>query len=131
MTLAACGGGGGASSTVAASGPSGSLGVFTQSAADATVTGLCHMTTLPLASIDEANGTFYDSIHENLHVLAAAAEAVDRQVSGTLLQTKQKVEEDLLADTALPATYPEDVKGLLAATRSALATTGLHSAACP
>jgi hypothetical protein len=88
------------------------------------------MTTLPLSSLDDANGTYYDAVHQNLRVLAAAAEAVDPQVSGALLQAKQKVEEDLLADPALPASYPTDVNALLTATRSALATTGLRSPAC-
>jgi hypothetical protein len=130
LALAACAGGGGATPTGAASGPSGSLGVFTQADADTTVAGLCHMTTIPLASLDDANGTFYDSIHENLHVLAAATEGVDRHASGELLQAKAVVEQDLLADTALPATFHGDVEALLIATRSAVTATGLRAAAC-
>jgi len=130
LSLTACGHGGSPAPSVGASGPSGALGVFTQADADDTIAGLCRLTTLPLTSVDAANGTFYDQVHEHLHVLAAATDPVDRRVSGALLEAKERVEEDLLAGGSLPSSYPDDARTLLAATRTALSTVGLRAAAC-
>lgn len=124
-TLVACGGGGEPSPE--ASGPSGSLGVMTAEAGTETVTALCDLR--DASERDAANATFFDRAHQNLHVLAAATENVDRVPAAGLLEAKQVVEADLLSDT-LPAGFHGDVSDLLVATRTALETVGLPAPDC-
>lgn len=97
--------------------------------ATATVRGLCDMKTIPTTDPDSANGIFYDQVHEELHVIAAATQEKDRVAAGRLLQAKEKVEADLL-DHPLPDPYPADAKALEQAARAALEVIGLSAPAC-
>lgn len=126
VTLVACGGGGGEPAPDA-SGPSGSLGVITAEAGTETVEALCGLR--DASERDAANATFFERAHQNLHVLAAATENVDRVPAAGLLEAKQVVEADLLADS-LPTGFHGDVADLLAATRTALETVGLPAPGC-
>ena len=125
LVLVACGGGG--EPTPAVSGPSGSLGVMTADAGTQALSVLCELQSV--TDRDQANALFFDHAHLTLHVLAAATEPVDRVPAAGLLEAKQVVEADLLADT-LPETFSDDVGALLEATRTALEAVGLPSPAC-
>jgi hypothetical protein len=107
--------------------PSGSLGVVTQGAADEAVLGLCDLR--DETDIAEANATFIDRSHQTLHVIAAAAEEVDRIASSALLEAKQRVEADL-GQGALPPGFAVDVRFLLQAVRAAIDVIGLEPAGC-
>jgi hypothetical protein len=109
--------------------PSGALGVVTQSAADRAVRGLCEIDTTLANDPHEANAVFYDRTHQELHVIAAAAEVRDRKVAGNLLLAKEKVEADLRSPVK-PTTFREDVSALLTATRDALHAMRLTSPTC-
>lgn len=106
----------------------GTLGPFAASDAAATIAGLCELQD-PQVTLDRANTIFFEKIHSRLHVLAAAVEPIDRSVSGSLFEAKQKVELDL-AENAFPASYPEDATSLLEAVVAALDATGLPSTGC-
>ena len=125
LVLVACGGGGGP--TPAVSGPSGSLGVMTAEAGTEALAALCQLRSA--TDRDTANGLFFDRAHLTLHVLAAATEPVDRVPAAGLLEAKQVVEADLLADT-LPETFAGDVGALLVATRGALEAVDLPAPGC-
>ena len=129
VALAACGAKEGASGTSTPSGPSGAQGVVTLADASAAVQALCTMRTTPISDPDAANGIFYDTVHEELHVIASATQEKDRAAAGDLLQAKQKMESDLL-EHPLPVSYPADAKALAQATRAALASIGLSVPAC-
>lgn len=129
VTLAACGSKGGGGGSPTPSGPSGALGVVTLADATSAVRGLCTMKTMPTSNPDAANGIFYDTVHEELHVIAAATQVKDRAAAGGLLQAKEKMESDLLGHP-LPSSYPADAKTLEQATRAALASIGLSVPAC-
>ncbi len=110
--------------------PSGALGVVTQDAANRAVRGLCEMETTFANDPHGANAVFYDQAHQELHVIAAAAEVRDRAAAGDLLQTKEKVEADLRSQRVSATTFPEDVRALLMATRDALHAIGLTGPVC-
>ena len=126
LALVACGGGSPGASPPA-SGPSGSLGVMTAEAGTQALAALCELRSV--TDRDQANALFFDHAHQTLHVLAAATEPVDRVPAAGLLEAKQVVEADLLADT-LPETFAGDVGALLVATRGALEAVGLPSPDC-
>jgi hypothetical protein len=126
LALVACGGGS-PDASPAPSGPSGSLGVMTADAGTQALSVLCELQSV--TDRDQANALFFDHAHLTLHVLAAVTEPVDRVPAAGLLEAKQVVEADLLADT-LPETFSDDVGGLLEATRTALEAVGLPSPAC-
>jgi hypothetical protein len=126
LALVACGGDTPAASP-APSGPSGSLGVMTADAGTQALTALCELRSV--TDRDQANALFFDQAHLTLHVLAAATEPVDRVPAAGLLEAKQVVEADLLADT-LPQTFADDVGALLVATRGALKTVDLPAPGC-
>lgn len=107
--------------------PSGSLGVVTPEAADEAVLGLCDL--VHESDIAEANATFLDRSEQTLHVIAAAAEGVDRVASSALLEAKQRVEADL-EEGDLPQGFAVDVRFLLQAVRAALDVIGLGSPGC-
>ena len=125
VALVACGGTTGASPVP--SGPSGSLGVMTADAGTEALTALCELRNV--TDRDQANALFFDHAHQTLHVLAAATEPVDRVPAAGLLEAKQVVEADLLADT-LPETFADDVDALLVATRGALEAVDLPAPGC-
>ena len=124
--LVACGGGSAAPTSIP-SGPSGSLGVMTAEAGAQTLAALCDLRAT--TDRDPANALFFDRAHQTLHVLAAATETVDRVPAAGVLEAKQTVEADLQAD-ALPEAFPDDVRGLLETTRTALETLDLPAPAC-
>jgi hypothetical protein len=126
LVLVACGGGT-PDASPAPSGPSGSLGVMTADAGIQALAALCELRSV--TDRDQANGVFFDHAHQTLHVLAAATEPVDRIPAAGLLEAKQVVEADLLADT-LPTTFAGDVGALLVATREALKTVDLPAPGC-
>lgn len=126
LALVACGGDTTGASP-APSGPSGSLGVMTADAGTQALTALCELRSV--TDLDQANALFFDHAHLTLHVLAAATEPVDRVPAAGLLEAKQVVEADLLADT-LPVTFADDVGALLVATRGALETVDLPAPGC-
>lgn len=126
LALVSCGGGTPEASP-APSGPSGSLGVMTADAGTQALAALCELRSV--TDRDQANGLFFDHAHQTLHVLAAATEPVDRVPAAGLLEAKQVVEADLLADT-LPTTFADDVGALLEATREALKTVALPAPGC-
>jgi hypothetical protein len=100
---------------------------MTAAAGTATVAALCDLR--DTTDRDPANATFFDRAHQNLHVLAAATENVDRVPAAGVLETMQVVEADLLKDT-LPADFADHVGGLLTATRTALEADGLPAPGC-
>jgi hypothetical protein len=126
IALVACGSGTPGASP-APSGPSGSLGVMTADAGTQALTALCELRSV--TDRDQANAMFFDQAHQTLHVLAAATEPVDRVPAAGLLEAKQVVEADLLADT-LPETFADDVGALLVATRGALEAVDLPAPGC-
>lgn len=67
---------------------------------------------------DEAERVFLGRLHNDLHVLAAAAADADRRASGRLLEAKQVIEADVRGSR------PADWRGLLAAARAAVVATG-------
>jgi hypothetical protein len=126
LALVACSGGS-ADPTPAPSGPSGSLGVMTADGGTQALAALCELRSV--ADRDTANALFFDHAHQTLHVLAAATEPVDRVPAAGLLEAKQVVEADLLADT-LPESFADDVGALLEATRGALEAVDLPAPGC-
>ncbi|HXF73861.1 MAG TPA: hypothetical protein VNO79_14785, partial [Actinomycetota bacterium] len=71
----------------------------------------------------------HDRAHEELHVLAAAAERVDRGAAAALLLAKERVEADLEPGGPL-ARLPGDAAALLRAARAALRAVGLPAPPC-
>ncbi len=87
------------------------------------------METTPTSDPNTANAIFYDKVHEELHVIAAATQVRDRAAAGNLLLAKEKIEAELL-EHPLPDAYPADVKTLEEATRAALGAIGLSAPPC-
>ena len=129
VALAACGSSGEGSVPSPSALPSGSLGVVTQRDADVAMRGLCEVRAVGASDRDQANALFYDRSHQELHVIAAAAEVRDAPAAGRLLQAMQRVEADLRGHR-LPATFGGDVEALIAASANALASVGLSSPSC-
>ena len=133
MLLTACDSGGGNDGDNDGGGeptplPSGSLGIVTPESAEKAVLGLCDL--VHETDIVEANTAFLDRSHETLHVIAAAADVVDRVASSALLEAKQQIEADL-AEPAVPGGFAVDMRFLLQAVRAALDVIGLDPPACP
>jgi hypothetical protein len=124
---AACGGSSGHADPTRTPLPSGSLGVVAPDAAARTVSALCTLSSATDRS--DANSSFYDDAHQELHVIAAATSDVDRAAAAGLLVTMQRVEADL-ATTALPTGFPSDVEALRVATVRAIHAIGLTAPAC-
>ncbi len=129
LLLSGCASSGGGGATPAPSGPSGSLGIVTVADARRAVQGLCEIEAKFARDLGRANATFYDVTHQELHVIAAAAEVVDRLAAARLLQAKETVESDLAA-LALPGSFLHDVKALAAATLAALDALGVRVTRC-
>ena len=110
--------------------PSGELGVVTQEDAQAAVDGLCRMHGLQPDQLDAANGVFYDRVHEELHVIAAATQKDDRVASAHLLVAKERMEDDLRSKGVLPESYGADVDALTRATLAALRAVDLPVKGC-
>ena len=128
--LAACGGSPGTPSTPAATGPSGALGTVTRQDAATAIVGLCRMGGYATIDLDRANGVYYGNVHDELAVIGAAADRVDRVASARLLQARVKVEDDLRSADVLHDSFATDIGALTAATRSALSAVGVPTAAC-
>lgn len=109
--------------------PSGALGIVTEEAADRTVSELCRIRTTLAKDRDAANRVFYDRSHDELHVIAAAAQGEDPAVAGRLLQAKERVEADLRPER-LPGGFVQNLDALIAATRDALGAIGLEAPVC-
>jgi hypothetical protein len=108
--------------------PSGSLGPVTQGAADGAAAALCSM----LAGAPERarlNAIFEDRAHEELHVIAAAAQPRSAASAGALLVAMERVEADL-ARAELPPSIRTDARTLLRRTQDALLAIGLQARAC-
>lgn len=125
VVLAACG----SSGETGPASPSGALGIVTEEAADRTVSGLCRIRTTLAKDRDGANRVFYDRSHDELHVIAAAAQGEDPAVAGRLLQAKERVEADLRPER-LPGGFVQNLDALIAATRDALGAIGLEAPRC-
>jgi hypothetical protein len=125
---ASCGGKAGSASSRSPL-PSGSLGVVEPAAAETAVQGLCRIAADDPSDPGAASAEFFDHVHEELHVIAAAVQSQDTQVAARVLQAKEQVEADLEA-SSLPPSFPDDVRALLDATRSSLQTLGLEVPAC-
>lgn len=108
--------------------PSGALGPVTAAAAGEAVLGLCELE--DETDVAGAKAAFFDRSHDELHVIAAATETVDRGTAGELLLAKQRVEAHL-EEGALPAGFVADVRTLRAATTDALTAIGLDAPPCP
>lgn len=109
--------------------PSGALGPVTQDAADEAIAGLCEISAEHTDDLNAASEVFFDRSHEELHVIAAAAEVTDRSAAGAVLESKQIVEADLASDE-LPEGFGADVDALIAATQTALGAIGVEAASC-
>ena len=109
--------------------PTLATGTVTQAEADGTVAGLCDMAERGGRDRDAVNAVFYDESHAGLHRIAADAQTHDRAAAALLLERKQLVEQDLLADP-IPSTFRGDVRDLLAATSAALEAAGLRAPGC-
>ena len=127
IVLVACGGGGAGPSPSESTPPSGSLGTVTAEAATRTVAALCDVT--DDTDREQANATFYDDAHQELHVIAAATSEVDRAAAAGLLTTMQRVEADLEA-SSLPDGFAADAEALRTATTDALAAIGVEVPSC-
>ena len=127
--LAACGSSEEGSALPTSVPPSGSLGIVTERDADEAMRGLCQVRAVDASDRDGANALFYDRSHQELHVIAAAAQVRDPPAAGRLLQAMQRVEADLRG-ARLPATFGEDVEALIVASANALAAIGLPSPTC-
>lgn len=108
--------------------PSGALGVVSQDAADRAVSGLCEMRT-NAGDRDAAHRVFYDRSHEELHVIAAAAQLGDPAVAGRLLRAKELIEADLRPER-FPGGLVRNLDALIGATRDALEAIGLEAPGC-
>ncbi|MFB3738980.1 MAG: hypothetical protein ACE14W_08445 [Candidatus Velamenicoccus archaeovorus] len=130
-TWASCGGGTGSVDGSSPSPlPSGSLGVVEPGAARAAVEGLCRIAAQDTGDRAAATTVFFDRVHEELHVIAAAAQPRDTDAAARLLEAKERVESDLAA-SRLPPGFAEHVTTLLGATRGALRSLGLEAPPCP
>lgn len=107
--------------------PSGALGPVTEDAAESAFLALCELQ--GQTELQPANAIFFDRSHEMLHVIAAAADEVDREVSTALLVAKQRVEADLREDP-LPPGFAAGVETLLGATVAAVRAIGLEEPHC-
>lgn len=128
--LAACGSSDAPSDGSNPTGPSGSVGVVTVEAAGAAVRGLCEIHSELSSDLEAANAAFFNEAHEELHVIAAATEVVDRAAAGRLLVAKERVESDL-ARSHLPDSFVPDVAELIGATLAALEAIDVDVPACP
>jgi hypothetical protein len=124
LPLAACGGGPGPPPEPTARG---SLGVVTAADARALVAALCRVAALAGTDPGEAGRTFRDRAHDELHVLAAAVEPVDRAAAAALLVAKERVEADLSTGAGGFAAHAAE---LVRATRGALRAVGLPAPGC-
>lgn len=115
--------------TVAVPSPTPPSGTVDQAEADGTVAGLCDMAELGRGRREELNAIFFDRSHEGLHRIAADVQEDDRAAAAVLLERKQLVEQDLLADP-VPASFHEDLRELIDATGAALRSAGLRAPAC-
>ncbi|MEX2275802.1 MAG: hypothetical protein WEA10_09625 [Actinomycetota bacterium] len=104
-------------------------GPVTQVEADRTVSGLCEMLRIGRRDRDALNDVFFDQSHAGLHRIAADAQSRDRAATGLLLERKQLVENDLLADP-IPKTFDEDIDSLVHATSGALRVIDLDAPRC-
>ena len=109
--------------------PSGAPGAVSQDAADRAVSGLCEMRTNNAGDRDAANRVFYDRSHEELHVIAAAAQLGDPAVAGRLLRAKERIEADLRPER-FPSGFVRNLDALIGATRDALEAIGLEAPGC-
>lgn len=128
LVPAACGSGGNGGNEDRSPPPSGALGPVTPARAAEAVLGLCEL--VAETGLAPAEATFLDRSHATLHVIAAATEERDRGAAAGLLEAKQRVEADL-AGEELPPGFPDDVRGLIGATRAALEAIGLDAPECP
>ncbi|HEX9124383.1 MAG TPA: hypothetical protein VF984_13670, partial [Actinomycetota bacterium] len=78
---ASCSGNGTTGSSVPSPLPSGSLGVVEPSAVRTAVEGICEMAAKDAADRTAANSVFYDRVHEELHVIAAAVQPRNTDVA--------------------------------------------------
>jgi hypothetical protein len=125
VVSASCGGGNGAEPTDL---PSGSLGVVTPADAREAVLGLC----ASVGSLDDdpvgAEEAFTDRSHDELHVIAAALQEVDREAAADLLEAKQRVEAGFAGPDGPSA---EEMESLIAATRVGLDVLSIETPSCP
>lgn len=126
LLLTACGAGAGRAPEPTASGE---LGVVTASDARALVAALCEVAARAGTDPEGAGRTLHDRAHEELHVLAAAVEPVDRAAAAALLVAKERVEGDLGSDGP-PTPFAEDAADLVEAARAALRAVGLPAPPC-
>ncbi|HZD79990.1 MAG TPA: hypothetical protein VE646_08110 [Actinomycetota bacterium] len=130
LASAGCGSGSEAGSGSSASPlPSGSLGVVEPAAARSAVEALCSISNDETSDRSAANRIFYDQAHEELHVIAAAAQTTDPDTAATLLQAKEQVESDLAAHE-LPDDFDSDIAHLVGATQEGLRALGLSAPTC-
>lgn len=76
-----------------------------------------------------ANATFYDRIHDLLHVLAKRVQEKDAVAAAHLLEAKNRVEEDLAA-VELPEFFADDLGKLTRSVRASLRTLGMEPPSC-
>lgn len=128
LGLVACDSSSNGDASQSSSPPSGSLGVVEPAAARTALEGLCAIAADP-TDRSTANAVFYDRVHEELHVIAAAVQPRDVQRAADLLTAKERVESDLQG-SSLPAGFGSDVSALLTATQRALQALGLPAPVC-
>lgn len=78
---------------------------------------------------DKAQATFLDRAHIPLHVIAAAVEDEDRDLSGRLLEVKQGVEEEF-AGKADPKELEQGLNDLIEVSAEALVALGIGADTC-
>lgn len=100
-----------------------------QADADQVVGGLCEISGEIRDDVVSGRTVFYDRVHERLHAIADAAQAVDAVAAGSLLEAKQLVEADLEAAGA-PSGYEEHVDNLLVVAQDAVVLIGLDDPGC-
>ena len=110
--------------------PRGRLGPVTEEASREAVLGLCESRATVERNFPAARDVFFDQAHDELHVIAAAVEEVDRQVAARLLEAMSLLETDFIQQLETDRTVA-DLDGLIEATGAGLRRIGLAASACP
>ena len=91
---------------------------------------LCTARDQARADVKQANSTFYDRSHDDLHTIARALDPVDRPAAARLLEDKERVEADLRAN-ASGSELAASLDALARSTRTGLDALSITVAPCP
>lgn len=92
-------------------------------------TALCTARDQAKGDVKQANSTFYDRSHDDLHTLARALDPVDRAAAARLLEDKERVETDFRDGVPTPQLV-SDLDSLARSTRAGLAALSISVPSC-